>query len=82
MEREELAKLFERYGTDVFRLAFSYLGSRPDGSQNQKKHCKNYRKAFTEALHAARLLCPSDDIVSYYVLTEELYTIRPTLPSS
>ena len=30
MEREELAKLFERYGTDVFRLAFSYLGSRPD----------------------------------------------------
>jgi RNA polymerase sigma factor (sigma-70 family) len=30
MEREELAELFQTYGTDVFRLAFSYLGSRPD----------------------------------------------------
>ena len=30
MERDELAELFEQYGTDVFRLAFSYLGSRAD----------------------------------------------------
>ncbi len=30
MEREELAELFQTYGTDVFRLAFSYLGSQAD----------------------------------------------------
>lgn len=30
MEREKLAELFGQYGDDVFRLAFSYLGSRPD----------------------------------------------------
>ena len=30
MEREALAALFDRYGDDVFRLAYSYLGSRHD----------------------------------------------------
>lgn len=30
MEREELAALFQSYGDDVFRLAYSWLGSRPD----------------------------------------------------
>ncbi len=30
MEREKLSALFFSYGDDVFRLAFSYLGSRPD----------------------------------------------------
>ena len=30
MERDEMAELFEQYGTDVFRLASSYLGSRAD----------------------------------------------------
>lgn len=31
MDREQLADLFRRYGDDVFRLAYSYLGSRADG---------------------------------------------------
>ena len=31
MERETLAELFRQYGDDVFRLAYSYLGSRADG---------------------------------------------------
>ena len=31
METEALAELFRRYGDDVFRLAYSYLGSRADG---------------------------------------------------
>lgn len=31
MDREALAELFRRYGDDVFRLAYSYLGSRSDG---------------------------------------------------
>ena len=30
MEREQVADLFQRYGDDVFRLALSYLGNRPD----------------------------------------------------
>ena len=30
MTREELERLFRDYGDDVFRLAYSYLGSRPD----------------------------------------------------
>lgn len=30
MEREKIAELFREYGDDVFRLALSYLGSRPD----------------------------------------------------
>lgn len=30
MNREELHRLFETYCDDVFRLAYSYLGSRPD----------------------------------------------------
>lgn len=30
MERDELGALFGQYGGDVFRLAYSYLGSRPD----------------------------------------------------
>lgn len=30
MERDALARLFQDYGDDVFRLAYSYLGSRPD----------------------------------------------------
>lgn len=31
MEAEKLADLFRQYGDDVFRLAYSYLGSRADG---------------------------------------------------
>ena len=31
MNSEQLADLFRRYGDDVFRLAYSYLGSRADG---------------------------------------------------
>lgn len=31
MDTEQLAELFRRYGDDVFRLAYSYLGNRPDG---------------------------------------------------
>ena len=31
MDQETLAELFRRYGDDVFRLAYSYLGSRADG---------------------------------------------------
>ena len=31
MDSEQLADLFRRYGDDVFRLAYSYLGSRADG---------------------------------------------------
>ena len=31
MDAEHLAELFRRYGDDVFRLAYSYLGSRADG---------------------------------------------------
>ena len=31
MEAEQLARLFLRYGDDVFRLAYSYLGNRADG---------------------------------------------------
>lgn len=31
MDPQELADLFRRYGDDVFRLAYSYLGSRADG---------------------------------------------------
>ena len=30
MEKEELARLFHAYADDVFRLAYSYLGSRAD----------------------------------------------------
>lgn len=30
MEREQLAELFRTYGNDVFRLAYSWLGSRHD----------------------------------------------------
>lgn len=30
MDQGELTVLFQQYGDDVFRLAFSYLGSRPD----------------------------------------------------
>ncbi len=30
MDTEQLADLFRRYGDDVFRLAYSYLGSRAD----------------------------------------------------
>ena len=30
MERERVANLFGQYGDDVFRLALSYLGNRPD----------------------------------------------------
>ncbi len=30
MERETLSQLFQDYGDDVYRLAYSYLGSRPD----------------------------------------------------
>ena len=30
MDRERIAELFRDYGDDVFRLALSYLGSRPD----------------------------------------------------
>lgn len=30
VEREELERLFRDYGDDVFRLAYSYLASRPD----------------------------------------------------
>ena len=30
LERDVLAELFRKYGDDVFRLAFSYVGSRPD----------------------------------------------------
>ncbi len=30
MEREKVAELFRQYGDDVFRLALSYLGNRPD----------------------------------------------------
>ena len=30
MEPEQLAELFRRYGDDVFRLAYSYLGNRAD----------------------------------------------------
>lgn len=30
MERERVADLFGQYGDDVFRLALSYLGNRPD----------------------------------------------------
>lgn len=30
MEREQIASLFREYGDDVFRLALSYLGNRPD----------------------------------------------------
>ena len=30
MDREEQRRLFEAYCDDVFRLAYSYLGSRPD----------------------------------------------------
>lgn len=30
MEREDVARLFTQYGDDVFRLAYSYLASRPD----------------------------------------------------
>ena len=31
MDPEKLTYLFRRYGDDVFRLAYSYLGSRADG---------------------------------------------------
>lgn len=31
MDAEKLADLFRKYGDDVFRLAYSYLGSRADG---------------------------------------------------
>lgn len=31
MNSEQLADLFRRCGDDVFRLAYSYLGSRADG---------------------------------------------------
>lgn len=31
MDAEKLAELFRRYGDDVFRLAYSYLGNRADG---------------------------------------------------
>lgn len=31
MDTEQLADLFRKYGDDVFRLAYSYLGSRADG---------------------------------------------------
>lgn len=31
MDQEKLAELFRQYGDDVFRLAYSYLGSRADG---------------------------------------------------
>ncbi len=31
MDSEKLADLFRKYGDDVFRLAYSYLGSRADG---------------------------------------------------
>ncbi len=31
MDHDTLAELFERYADDVFRLAYSYLGSRGDG---------------------------------------------------
>lgn len=31
MDKDTLAELFRRYGDDVFRLAYSYLGSRADG---------------------------------------------------
>lgn len=30
MNREHIAELFKKYGDDVFRLAFSYLGNRQD----------------------------------------------------
>ena len=30
MDRENIADLYRQYGDDVFRLALSYLGSRPD----------------------------------------------------
>ena len=32
MDGEKLAELFRRYGDDVFRLAYSYLGSRAVGA--------------------------------------------------
>lgn len=31
MDQKKLAELFRQYGDDVFRLAYSYLGSRADG---------------------------------------------------
>ena len=31
MDAEKLADLFRKYGDDVFRLAYSYLGNRADG---------------------------------------------------
>lgn len=31
MDPDQLAELFRQYGDDVFRLAYSYLGSRADG---------------------------------------------------
>ena len=31
MDSEKLADLFRKYGDDVFRMAYSYLGSRADG---------------------------------------------------
>ena len=31
MDAEKLADLFRKYGDDVFRMAYSYLGSRADG---------------------------------------------------
>ena len=30
MDTETIASLFHQYGDDVFRLAYSYLGNRPD----------------------------------------------------
>ena len=38
MDSEQLADLFRRYGDDVFRLAYSYLGSRAE-SGGRKAGC-------------------------------------------
>lgn len=35
IENEKLAELFRKYSDDVFRLAFSYVGSRPDAEDGE-----------------------------------------------
>lgn len=44
MDNEKLCELFQRYSDDVFRLAYSYLGSRADAEDI----CQNVFLALTQ----------------------------------
>lgn len=54
MEREEIARLYERYSQDVYRLALSYLGSCHDAEDI----CQS---VFLQLLHKPTLLQPGKE---------------------